>query len=88
MVPLISPTACRCIQVSRANRRYYRTIILGVFAMSSLIWVAIDQFDIPVEDMLSLFYATAIGAGGIILAAAIFVFLMAGLRKLSGRDRH
>ena len=56
--------------------------------MSSLIWVAIDQFDIPVEDMLSLFYATAIGAGGIILAAAIFVFLMAGLRKLSGRDRH
>jgi len=72
--------------VSKASRRYYRTIILGVLAMSSLIWVAVDQFDISVDEMLSLFYATAIGAGLIILAAGTVVVIWVLLRKLTTRN--
>jgi len=73
--------------MSKANRRYVRTIVLGVLAMSSLIWAAIDQFGISPQVMLDLFIATAIGAGGIILAAAIVVALIVGVRKLSARIR-
>ena len=73
--------------MSKANRRYIRTIILAVLAMSSLIWAAIDQFGISPQVMWDLFLATVIGAGGIILAAAIVVALGAGLKKLAGRKQ-
>ncbi|MBE9537946.1 MAG: hypothetical protein IMF06_02635 [Proteobacteria bacterium] len=73
--------------MSKANRRYIRTIIIAMLAMSSLIWAAIDQFGISPQVMLDLFLATAIGTGGIILAAAIVVALVAGLKKLAGRKQ-
>lgn len=69
--------------MSKANRRYIRTIILAVAAMSSLIWAAIDLFGIDPQVMLGLFLATAIGAAGIIVAAGIVVALVAGLKKLA-----
>ncbi len=72
--------------MSKANRRFIRTVILGVLAMSSLIWVATDQFELSVEEMLNLFYAVAIGAGVIIVFAAIGVTLLNGLRKLRGKQ--
>ncbi len=68
--------------MSRANRRYIRTIILSVVAMSSLIWAAIDLFGIEPQVMLDLFYATAIGAAGIVVTAGIVVAGVAGLKKL------
>ncbi len=74
--------------MSKANRRYIRTIVLAVLAMSSLIWAAIDQFGISPQEMLDLFLATAIGAGGIILAAGIVVALGLGLRKLINRKNN
>ena len=36
--------------MSRANRRYYRTILLGIAAMGTLVWAAIDQFVEPPDD--------------------------------------
>ena len=74
--------------MNKANRRYLRTIILGVLAMGGLIWSAMDQFGISSQEMLDLFLATAIGAGGIILAAGIMVVLLAVLRKLAQRFRN
>ena len=71
--------------MSKANRRYIRTIILAVLAMSSLIWAAIDQFGISPQVMLNLFLATAIGAAGIIVVAGIVVALGVGLKMLTGR---
>jgi len=62
-------------------------VILAILAMSSLIWVAVDQFDISPQEMWDLFAATAIGAGGIIVLAAVAVLALVGLRKLSNRDR-
>ena len=73
--------------MSKASRRYYRTIILAILAMSSLVWMAVDQFDISPREMWELFFATAIGAGGIIVLAAVFVLVMAGFKKLSKRNR-
>jgi hypothetical protein len=73
--------------LSKANRRFIRTVILGVLAMSSLIWVAIDQFELSLEEMLTLLYATAIGAGVIIGFAAIVVTLLNVLRKLRSQER-
>jgi hypothetical protein len=73
--------------VSKANRRYIRTVILAVLAMSSLVWVAIDQFEISIEEMLSLFYVTAIGVGVIIVFAAVGVTLLNVVRKLINQYR-
>jgi hypothetical protein len=58
-----------------------------VLAMSGLIWVAIDQFELSPDEMLNLFYATVIGAGVIIGFAAIGVTLLNVLRKLRGKQR-
>lgn len=73
--------------MSKANRRFIRTVILAVLGMSSLIWVAIDQFALSPDEMLNLFYATAIGAGIIIGFAAVVVTLLNVLRKLRGKQR-
>ena len=73
--------------MSKANRRFIRTVVLGVLAMSSLIWVAIDQFGLSRQEMLSLFYATVIGAVVIIGFAAIGVTLLNVLRKLRNQKR-
>jgi hypothetical protein len=73
--------------LSKANRRFIRTVVLGVLAMSSLIWVATDQFGLSRQEMLSLFYATVIGAGVIIGFAAIGVTLLNVLRKLRNQKR-
>jgi len=40
--------------VSKANRRYVRTIVIGTAALAALVWMAVDQFGIPQEEMLEL----------------------------------
>ena len=40
--------------MARPRRRYLRTTLLSVAAMGTLIWAAIDQFGIPVEEMVDL----------------------------------
>lgn len=74
--------------VSKAQRRYIRTIILAVAAMGTLIWAAIDLFEIPPQEMLSLLISVAIGAGGIIVVAGLGFTLWMGLRKLLQGFRH
>ena len=57
--------------MTKANRKYLRTLILGMLAMGGLVCTAMDQFDIPREVMLDLFLATAMGAGLVISAAGL-----------------
>ena len=73
--------------MSGASRRYYRTIVLAVLAMASLIWVAIDQFGISHREMTELFLGTVLVAVLVILCAAVVVLLWVGLRKLLRRDQ-
>ncbi|MEM1111758.1 MAG: hypothetical protein AAGI11_07610 [Pseudomonadota bacterium] len=65
-----------------ARRRYLRTIFLGIAAMGTLVWAAVDQFDIPVEEMLDLFLTSAAVMGLVIVAAGLSVALWVGLRQL------
>jgi len=68
--------------VSKARRRYLRTTLLGIAAMGTLIWAAIDQFGIPVADMVDLLMTTLLAVGTVIGIAAIGVSLWLGLRYL------
>ncbi len=55
--------------------------------MAALVWTAVDQFGIPWDEIIDLFLATLMVIGLIILAAAVFVGLLMGLRKLLGGGR-
>ncbi|MFT4520344.1 MAG: hypothetical protein ACI9JM_002746 [Halioglobus sp.] len=68
--------------MSKASRRYLRTIILGVAAMGSLIWAAMDQFGISREEVLGLFYNTLAAMAVLIATAAVLTIVWIGLRKL------
>lgn len=72
--------------MSKATARYRRTTILGVLALASMVWVAVDQFNIPVEEMAWLLVYTIVVVAGIILFAAITVAAMVGLKKLFRKD--
>ncbi len=71
--------------MARKNRRYLRTLLLGIAAMGTLVWAAIEQFDIPPEEMLELFLASLLVLGVVIVAAAVVVALWQGLRYLLNR---
>lgn len=73
--------------VSKANRKYYRTIFLGVAAMGTLVWAAVDQFGIPWRDMLALLLQSLLMLAAVIAAAAVCVALVVCLRRLLG-SRH
>ena len=71
--------------MSRASRRYYRTILLGVLALGTLVWVAVDQFGVPPRELADLFLATLLVVSLLIGAAALVVLLWVGLRRLRQR---
>ena len=73
--------------MSPASRRYYRTIVLAVLAMASLIWVAMDQFGISRQEMTELFLGTVLVAVLVIVCAAVITLLWVGLRKLLRGDQ-
>jgi len=68
--------------VSKANRRYYRTLLLGLAAMAALIWAAMDQFGISRGEMTALFMGTLLVMGAIIACAGLMACIWVGLRKL------
>jgi hypothetical protein len=70
--------------VSRASRKYYRTILLGIAAMAALVWSAVAQFDIAWQEMLQLFMITVAVLLLVILAAAVTVGGWALLKRLLG----
>jgi len=71
--------------MSKARRRYLRTTLLGVAAMGALIWAAIDQFGIPVAEMVDLLMTTLLAVAVVIGVAAIVVSVWLGLRYLLRR---
>lgn len=73
--------------MSRANRRFYRTILLGVVAMAALVWVALGQFGISREQMSALFLGTVLVVVLAIASAALLVAAWMGLRRLLQRRK-
>lgn len=68
--------------MSKANRRFYRTLLLGLAALGVLIWTAAEQFGISQEEMTSLLLGTLLVAAGTIALAALCALVWIGLRKL------
>jgi len=73
--------------VTRSAKRYRRTIFLGVLALGTLVWSAVDQFGIPMEEMIDLFLTTVMGVLSVIAVAAVVAALWFSLRWLL-RDRN
>ncbi len=71
--------------MNKANRRFYRTLLLGLAALGVLVWTAIEQFGISKQEMANLLIGTLIVAGGTIVLAGLCVVLWIGLRKLLGQ---
>ena len=69
------------------NSRNRRTLILAFMASGLLVWSAIYHFDIPAQDMARLFVYSAAGVLMIVLAAALFVAVLVGMRTLWRRWR-
>lgn len=67
----------------RAQRRYLRTLGLGLAALATLVWTAVEQFGIPWEEMRALFFTTVIGVLLVIGVAGIAALVWLGLRKLT-----
>ncbi|MFT4824279.1 MAG: hypothetical protein ACJAUG_003059 [Halioglobus sp.] len=61
-------------------------MIIGVAALGSLVWVASDQFDIPLETIAWMFAYTAAAVFSIIVFAAVVSGIWVFLRKLTHRD--
>ena len=71
----------------RANRRYVRTVALGVLGLAALVWVAMDQFGISRQEMSDLFLWTVLVISVVIVVAALAVLVWMGLRKIARRRR-
>jgi hypothetical protein len=68
--------------VSSGNRRFYRTLLLGIAAMAALVWVAMDQFGISRGEIGELLLGAVLAVGMVIGAAAVVFLLWIGLRRL------
>ena len=73
------------MRVSKQGRRFFRTVVLGTFALAALVWMAMDQFGIAGDEMLDLLLVTVLVVGLVIFVAACVAGLWIGLRKLLGR---
>jgi hypothetical protein len=71
--------------VSKSARRYWRTIILGTLALGVLVWAAVEQFDVPLEEVRALLLGTVLAVLLVIAAAGIFVLAWMGVRRLLRR---
>ncbi len=70
--------------MSKASRKYYRTILLGIAAMAALVWSAVDQFGIAWEEILQLFLTTLAVLLLVIVAAALTVGVWQLFKRLGG----
>ncbi len=68
------------LRVIKRNSR--RTLILALLACATLVWSAINSFDVPVEEMAWLAFYSFLGVFSIIVAAALFVALLQSFRWL------
>ena len=68
--------------MSRANRRFYRTMVLGLVALALLIWTAIDQFGLSRAEMTDLLIGTLLAVAFTITCAALIAAVWVGLRRL------
>lgn len=72
--------------MNRATRRFYRSLVLSLTALGVLIWVALDQFDVPRQEAARLLLGTLSVAASVIVLAALFAGIWIALRKWIRRE--
>jgi hypothetical protein len=72
--------------MSRAARRYFRTILIGTFSLAALVWMAVDQFGVSREELLELMLVTGLVVLLVIALAGTAALAWVGLRKLLRGD--
>ncbi len=68
--------------MSKASRRFNRTLVLSVLSLAVLIWAAIRSFDISPEEMLTFLVGVMWVVAGVILLAGLCAALWVTLRRL------
>ncbi|MCB1675519.1 MAG: hypothetical protein H6985_20145 [Pseudomonadales bacterium] len=68
--------------MNRPARRYVRTIVIGVFSLAALLWIAVRQFGVSPRELLDLLMATGLVVLLVIGLAGAAALLWVGLRKL------
>ncbi len=71
--------------MNRSGRRFHRSLVLILAALGALVWVMLDQFDVPREDVQVLILGSMSLVAAAILGAAVVAGLWIALRKWLGR---
>ena len=72
--------------MSRATRRFHRTLFLAIAAMGALVWVVVDQFDISGDELVVLITGAVMVVGAIIVCGAILAGVWVALKKFADDD--
>jgi len=71
----------------KSNRRFRRTIALGILALATLVWTAVDQFGVSSDTMLQLAVGSVLIVAVVIVAAGVVVALWQLLQRLIRRGK-
>jgi uncharacterized membrane protein YbhN (UPF0104 family) len=75
--------------MKKAKWRSLRTLVISVFCLAALLWLAVRQFGVSPEELLELFVVTSLVVLLVIALAGIAALLWVGLRKiLRGRREY
>ena len=68
--------------MNKGKWRFLRTLVISVFCLAALLWLAVRQFGVRPEELLELFIAAGLAVLLVIAVAGIAALLWVGLRKL------
>lgn len=68
--------------MKKGKWRALRTLVISVFCLAALLWIAVRQFAVRPEELLELLLATALVVLLVIALAGVAALLWVGLRKL------
>ncbi|MBP6682205.1 MAG: hypothetical protein KA159_02745 [Halioglobus sp.] len=68
--------------MKKGKWRNLRTLMISVFCLAALLWLAVRQFGVRPEELLELFITAGLVALLVIALAGIAALLWVGLRKL------
>jgi len=68
--------------VNKGKWRFLRTLVISVFCLAALLWLAVGQFGVSPEELLELFFTAGLVVLLVIAMAGIAALLWVGLLKL------
>lgn len=72
--------------MATSQRRFWRTGLIGLLALATMVWAAVEQFDVPAREMWEHFLGSVLVVVLVILVSGLALALWLGLRRLLRRD--